>query len=224
MEARRCAWRRITDHTLQPTALVHEAYLGWLDGATTQRWAGRGHFLRRRRRGHARILIESARRKHGTEPVATSPAGFSTRISLACGCVPTPSCLDGAVDRLVAIEPRAAEVVKLRYFAGLTVEEAAAILGISARTADNDPWLTHGPGLSPPFRRTERFDSFASLIRLRRFSATECFIKNTSTTNPIARIAVIHKGHRNMPGKRPAGLEDPRASAMSFVGSRRDRP
>ena len=87
----------------------------------------------------ARILVEAARRKHGPErggdftrhdldPEQAAPPGPSPRL-LA---------LDEALDRLAAIEPRAAEVVKLRYFAGLTVAEAASALGISPRTADGD--------------------------------------------------------------------------------------
>ena len=86
-----------------------------------------------------RILIESARRKHGPER-----GGGFTRHGLDPD-QPVPPCpsprllaLDEALDRLAAIEPRAAEVVKLRYFAGLTVAEAASVLGISPRTADND--------------------------------------------------------------------------------------
>jgi RNA polymerase sigma factor (TIGR02999 family) len=86
-----------------------------------------------------RILIESARRKHGPER-----GGGFTRHDLDPDqpALPCPSprllALDEALDRLAAIEPRAAEVVKLRYFAGLTVAEAASVLGISPRTADND--------------------------------------------------------------------------------------
>ena len=125
------------DHTLQPTALVHEAYLRLVGRGDDHRWDGRGHFFAAE--AMRRILIESARRKHGPErggdftrcdldPDQLSPSDPPPRI-LA---------LDEALDRLAAIEPRAAEVVKLRYFAGLTVAEAAAVLGISPRTADND--------------------------------------------------------------------------------------
>jgi RNA polymerase sigma factor (TIGR02999 family) len=125
--------------TLEATALVHEAYLRLVGGNQAQDWQGRRHFFAAAAEAMRRILIESARRKRGPErggdftrhdldPDQPSPPGPSPRL-LA---------LDEALDRLAAIEPRAAEVVKLRYFAGLTVAEAAAALGISPRTADAD--------------------------------------------------------------------------------------
>jgi RNA polymerase sigma factor (TIGR02999 family) len=126
------------EHTLQPTALVHEAYLR-LVGGDDNRWDGRGHFFAAAAEAMRRILVEQARRKHGPQrggdftrhdldPEQPAPPGPSPRL-LA---------LDEALDRLAVVEPRAAEVVKLRYFAGLTVAEAAAALGISPRTADAD--------------------------------------------------------------------------------------
>ena len=127
------------DHTLQPTALVHEAYLRLVGPADERRWDNRGHFFAAAAEAMRRILVEAARRKHGPEhgghllrqdldPEHPADPGRSERL-LA---------LDEALDRLATIEPRAAEVVKLRYFAGMTVAEAAAALGISSRTADND--------------------------------------------------------------------------------------
>jgi RNA polymerase sigma factor (TIGR02999 family) len=127
------------DHTLQPTALVHEAYLRLVGPADERRWDSRGHFFAAAAEAMRRILVEAARRKHGPEhgghllrhdldPEHPADPGRSERL-LA---------LDEALDRLATVEPRAAEVVKLRYFAGMTVAEAAAALGISSRTADND--------------------------------------------------------------------------------------
>jgi RNA polymerase sigma factor (TIGR02999 family) len=127
------------DHTLQPTALVHEAYLRLVGGADQRRWDNRGHFFAAAAEAMRRILVEAARRKHGPahgghlhsqdlDPEHPAGPDRSAR-QLA---------LDEALDRLATAEPRAADVVKLRYFAGLTVAEAAAALGISPRTADND--------------------------------------------------------------------------------------
>src|SRR5215472_15690484 len=127
------------DHTLQPTALVHEAYLRLVGPADERRWDNRGHFFAAAAEAMRRILVEAARRKHGPEhcghllrqdldPEHPADPGRSERL-LA---------LDEALDRIATVEPRAAEVVKLRYFAVMTVAEAAAALGISSRTADND--------------------------------------------------------------------------------------
>jgi RNA polymerase sigma factor (TIGR02999 family) len=127
------------EHTLQPTALVHEAYLRLVGRSDENRWDNRGHFFAAAAEAMRRILIESARRKHGPER-----GGDFTRHDLDFD-QPEPSgtpdrllALNEALDRLASIEPRAAEVVKLRYFAGLTVAEAASALGISIRTADSD--------------------------------------------------------------------------------------
>jgi RNA polymerase sigma factor (TIGR02999 family) len=127
------------EHTLQPTALVHEAYLRLVGRGDDRRWDGRGHFFAAAAEAMRRILVEAARRKGGPER-----GGDFTRLALdpdqpsPSGPSPRLLALDEALNRLAAIEPRASEVVKLRYFAGLTVAEAAAALGISPRTADND--------------------------------------------------------------------------------------
>ena len=121
--------------TLQPTALVHEAYLRLVGATPDAAFDGRGHFFAAAAEAMRRILVESARPKHGghlarrdLDPEHPAAPDRSDRL-LA---------LDEALDRLAEVEPRAAEVVKLRYFAGLTIPEAAAALGISPRTADND--------------------------------------------------------------------------------------
>jgi len=123
-------------HTLQPTALVHEAYLRLVGGEPAQQWAGRGHFFAAAAEAMRRILVEAARRKgrgkHG---------GGLRRVDLAAAEVAAPSdddqllLLDDSLTRLAAVRPQAAELVQLRFFAGLTAEEAAPILALSPRTA-----------------------------------------------------------------------------------------
>jgi RNA polymerase sigma factor (TIGR02999 family) len=123
--------------TLQATALVHEAYLRLVGSDPSVAWDGRGHFFAAAAEAMRRILVEKARRKrrirHG--------AGIS-RIDLdevaSVGDDPSGDvlALHEALDQLAAVEPAVAEVVKLRYFAGLTTEQAAVALGVSLRTAN----------------------------------------------------------------------------------------
>jgi RNA polymerase sigma factor (TIGR02999 family) len=129
------------EHTLQATALVHEAYLrliGSTDGQS-QHWGGRGHFFAAAAEAMRRILIEHARGKN-----AMKRGGEFERIELDRDCAamaPQPReaddllALDEALNRLAAESPGKAELVKLRYFAGLTIEEAAAAMKISPATA-----------------------------------------------------------------------------------------
>jgi RNA polymerase sigma factor (TIGR02999 family) len=122
--------------TLQPTALVHEAYLR-LVGDGGQGWKSRGHFFGAAAEAMRRILVETARRKrrpkHGGEghrvdiDDVDTPADQPAEDLLA---------LDEALAKLSAQEPLKAELVKLRYFAGLTADQAAEALGISKATAD----------------------------------------------------------------------------------------
>jgi RNA polymerase sigma factor (TIGR02999 family) len=125
--------------TLQATALVHEAYLRLVDAEEVRTWSGRGHFFAAAAEAMRRILIENARRKHsakaggGHKRIALSevePAIEGPRVDLLA--------LDEALARLEAKDKRKADLVKLRYFAGLTNEQAAQALGISTSTADND--------------------------------------------------------------------------------------
>jgi RNA polymerase sigma factor (TIGR02999 family) len=123
--------------TLQATALVHEAYLR-LVGEQNQNWTGRAHFFRAAAEAMRRILIDHARRKKSEKR-----GGRQRRVDLEEAVVPNSEnyspddliALDGALAKLADTDSTKAEVVKLRYFAGLTVEQTAEILGISATTA-----------------------------------------------------------------------------------------
>ena len=132
--------REPTGMTLQATALVHDAYLrlvGDPASAESISWKGRAHFFGAAAEAMRRILVESARRKkrikHGREHL---------RVELESGCLVSESpsldllALDEALTRLAEVEPAKAELVKLRFFAGLTMPEAAAALNISLATAE----------------------------------------------------------------------------------------
>jgi RNA polymerase sigma factor (TIGR02999 family) len=140
-ELRRLAARKLAQEkpgqTLQATALVHEAYLRLVDTDQARDWNSRGHFFAAAAEAMRRILIEQARRKgrckHGGGRKRLNLEG----LDVAAGAAePDVLALDEALAQLAAEEPTAAQVVHLRYFAGLTAEEAAAALGISLRTAN----------------------------------------------------------------------------------------
>ncbi len=139
-ELRRLAASRMADeaggHTLQPTALVHEAWLR-LTGKENPQWNGRGHFFGAAAEAMRRILIENARRKR-----AARHGGGQQRLDIADLDIAAPAgddellAVNDALEKLAARDSRKAELVKLRYIIGLTTEEAAAVLGISVPTAD----------------------------------------------------------------------------------------
>lgn len=123
--------------TLQATALVHEAYLRLVDVQHVQNWNGRGHFFAAAAEAMRRILVERARRK-----IRLRHGGGRKKLNLdeldLADEAPAARVLElnEALERLAADEPDAAEIVKLRYFAGLTLEEAAAMLDLSLRTVN----------------------------------------------------------------------------------------
>jgi RNA polymerase sigma factor (TIGR02999 family) len=123
--------------TLQPTALVHEAYLRLVGAGPEQQFAGRNHFFAAAAEAMRRILVENARRrntrKRGVGLVRRDLEAVEVAAPEACGDL---LALDEALARLAESDPQVAELVKLRYFAGLTVAQAAQILGVSPRTAD----------------------------------------------------------------------------------------
>jgi RNA polymerase sigma factor (TIGR02999 family) len=142
-ELRRLAARKMvresSGQTLEATALVHEAYLRLVDANTVQHWNSRGHFFAAAAEAMRRILVERARhkrslkagggaRRHGLSDIQPAVAGPDLDL-LA---------LNEALDNLAKRDRRQAELIKLRFFAGLTIEQAAGVLGVSTSTAEND--------------------------------------------------------------------------------------
>ncbi len=133
--------REAPGHTLQPTALVHEAYLRLLapvaDARGSAGFAGRGHFFAAAAEAMRRILIDTARRKHRLKRGGGRERIDLDRLELAAPAADDNLlALDEALTKLAEAEPAVAELVKLRYFAGLTIEQTAAALGVSVRTAN----------------------------------------------------------------------------------------
>jgi len=123
-------------HTLQPTALVHEAWLR-LVGNQNQQWNSRGHFFGAAAEAMRRILVENGRRKHAARHGGGQAKLDIQEIELAAPAADEELlAVHDALEKLAARDPQKAELVKLRYFVGLTTEEAAEVLGISVPTAD----------------------------------------------------------------------------------------
>ena len=139
-ELRKLAAARLANEkpgqTLQATALVHEAYLRMVGGEPSRDWNSRGHFFAAAAEAMRRILVDAARRKQ-----ADKRGGQGQRLALEAIDVgftsPADELLDidDALTRLAAEEPQAARLIQLRYFAGLSVEEAAEVVGIARSTA-----------------------------------------------------------------------------------------
>jgi RNA polymerase sigma factor (TIGR02999 family) len=123
--------------TLQATALVHEAYLRLVDVEKAQQWNSRGHFFAAAAEAMRRILIETARRKQSSKHgLGLAPQDLAV-VDLAAPESPQEVlALDEAIMKLAEHDKAAAEVVRLRFFAGLPLPEVAGLLGISPRTAD----------------------------------------------------------------------------------------
>jgi RNA polymerase sigma factor (TIGR02999 family) len=142
-ELRQLAAQRLAQEkpgqTLQATALVHEAYLRLVDVEQAQHWNSRGHFFAAAAEAMRRILVEQARHKKSAKG-----GGSLQRVGLHEERLAQPSknvdllALDEALDRLARHDGRKAELVKLRFFAGLTLREASDVLGIAESTADAD--------------------------------------------------------------------------------------
>jgi RNA polymerase sigma factor (TIGR02999 family) len=144
-ELRRLAAQKLAreppGQTLDATALVHEAYLRLVGPGPAQPWDGRGHFFAAAAEAMRRILVEKARRKrrlrHGgglqRQPLEENEPALAAAVDAV-----DLLALSEALDRLEATSPRRAQVVKLRYFAGFTLPEVAALLGIAQSTAEAD--------------------------------------------------------------------------------------
>jgi RNA polymerase sigma factor (TIGR02999 family) len=140
-ELRRLAAQRLAQEkpgqTLEATALVHEAYMRLANAKQSAQWNGRGHFFAAAAEAMRRILVENARRKNRLKH-----GGDRAQQELCADLVAAPEAgedllaLDEALTKLALKEPVVAKLVQLRYFAGLTIPEAAEILGVSPRTAD----------------------------------------------------------------------------------------
>ena len=140
-ELRKLAAQRLAEEqsgqTLQPTALVHEAYRRLVGGGQPQDWNGRGHFFAAAAEAMRRILVEAARRKRGLRHGGGLTRQDFDAIDLAAPEWPEDLvALDDALTRLSQTDKAAADLVHLRFFAGLPIPEAARVLGISPRTAD----------------------------------------------------------------------------------------
>jgi RNA polymerase sigma factor (TIGR02999 family) len=123
--------------TLQATALVHEAYLRLVDSEQAQRWNSRGHFFAAAAEAMRRILVDQARRKHSRKHGGELVRQDLDALEFALPEVPEDLvALDEALNKLAAQDKTAADLVHLRFFAGLPLPEVAQMLGISPRTAD----------------------------------------------------------------------------------------
>jgi RNA polymerase sigma factor (TIGR02999 family) len=157
-ELRRLATRKLTQEkagqTLQATALVHEAYLRLIGTSEALHWDDRRHFFAAAAEAMRRILVDNARRKQ-----AHKHGGGRNREDLDADVVAAPEpnldllALDAALRRLAERDPLKAKLVELRYFAGLTGDQAAAVLGMSTSRADREwvytrAWLRRELGFS----------------------------------------------------------------------------
>jgi RNA polymerase sigma factor (TIGR02999 family) len=139
-ELRRLAAQRLAQEkpgqTLQATALVHEAYLRLVDGGAAPHWNGRRHFFAAAAEAMRRILIEQARRRHAVKRGGQADREVLDPAELAA---PVPDeqliAIHDALADLERTDPEAATLVKLRFFSGMTMTEAADVLGVSVRTA-----------------------------------------------------------------------------------------
>jgi RNA polymerase sigma factor (TIGR02999 family) len=157
--ARRCLRGERAGHSLQPTALVHEAYLRLIEAARVN-WQNRAHFLAMAARMMRRVLVDAARAR-----ASQKRGGGAIRVTLTDGARSDERehelvALDDALQALAALDPRRGQVVELRFFGGLTVAETAEVLDVSAETVMRDwklarAWLRRELS-GPPAARSGR--------------------------------------------------------------------
>jgi RNA polymerase sigma factor (TIGR02999 family) len=140
-ELRKLAAQRMAQEkpgqTLEATALVHEAYLRLVDHDQAQHWNSRGHFFAAAAEAMRRILVDNARRKQSKKRRCERiPLDLDDLAAATSDRLDDVLDIDAALTALADADPQAAELVKLRYFAGLSIPQAAAALGISPRGAD----------------------------------------------------------------------------------------
>jgi RNA polymerase sigma factor (TIGR02999 family) len=172
--------RESPGQTLQATALVHEAYLRLVGNVPDQHWHGRAHFFGAAAEAMRRILVENARRKR-----AATRGGNGQRLDLDADQLHAPVASEDllALDRLARVEPQVAELVKLRYFAGLSIPQAATTLGVSPpRPTPGGPTL--GPGCSANCKSTATESGFVG-----KNLAGDCAI---GPWNTHGGVAVMH--------------------------------
>jgi RNA polymerase sigma factor (TIGR02999 family) len=141
------------DHTLQPTALVHEAYMRMIDPAGTQGggqqvWKNRAHFIGVAAKAMRRVLVDHARGHNAAKRGGRGAYGGGARVwervtldeAIKCGEAGNTELLelDEALEKLAAVDPRGARVVELRFFGGLTIAETAEVLGVADSTVEDD--------------------------------------------------------------------------------------
>jgi RNA polymerase sigma factor (TIGR02999 family) len=141
------------DHTLQPTALVHEAFLR-LSSARDLSFTDRNHYMRAASLAMRRVLVDYARARNAAKRESSLRVTLEDSVAVQPGDVDILD-LSDALERLRAAEPRCAEIVELRFFAGLEVPEVAEVLDISAATVKRDwrfakAWLARELGASAP--------------------------------------------------------------------------
>ncbi|HEX7295725.1 MAG TPA: sigma-70 family RNA polymerase sigma factor [Pyrinomonadaceae bacterium] len=143
MELRRQAARHLrrerAGHTLQTTDLIHEAYLRLVDQKNV-RWQSRAHFYAVAAQSMRRILVDHARRRHRAKRGGNSTIALplDEELVMAADSNADLLALDEALNRLAAIDPRQSQIVELRFFSGLTIEETATVTGFSKTTVKDD--------------------------------------------------------------------------------------